>query len=225
MARNELRPELKGICPERMRNRPIDERGYSIPWFVAQIDGKHDFRIADSVKRARAIRDSLCWVCGEKLGVKQTFCIGPMCLVNRVTSEPPSHLDCAIYAAKGCPFLTRPKAQYRTANLPQGLDGPAGIPLMHNPTACALYTTRSYTFVPGTKGMLLRLGEPESVTFWHEGRIATRAEVDAAINVGFPKLAAMAEEDGPAAVKELEKMLEAAQFWLPVDGSGEAAAM
>jgi hypothetical protein len=223
MARTELRPELAGICPARMKSRPIDERGYSIPWFVACIDGKHDFRIADGDKRVRALKHHLCWVCGEKLGVKMTFCIGPMCLINRVTSEPGCHLDCATYAARGCPFLTRPKAQYRSANLPEGMTDPPGIALMHNPTACALYTTRSYSVMHVPNGFLIKLGEPESVSFWHQGRIATRAEVDAAIAVGLPKVRAMAEADGPQALKEFEKMVLDAQFWLPVDGTEHAA--
>jgi hypothetical protein len=216
MSRKDLRPELQDICPERMRLRPIDERGYSVPWFVAKIDGKYDFRVADAEKRVRAIVQNLCWVCGKKMGIHKTFCIGPMCLVNRITSEPPSHLECAEYAAKGCPFLTRPKAQYRSANLPEGVSDPAGVALTHNPTACALYTTRKYSIMNVHNGFLIKLGEPETVTFWHKGRHATRAEVDEAIGVGLPKLRAMAEEDGPQALAQLEKMLVDAQPWLPL---------
>lgn len=221
MARTDLRPELRGICPARMRSRPIDHRGYTIPWFVAEIDGVLDLRIADSAKRVKAIRHRLCWVCGEKLGVHLTFVIGPMCVVNRVTSEPPVHMECGLYSVKACPFLTRPRAQYRTANMPEGCADPGGIALTHNPGACALYTTRSFGVMQLDNGFLLRLGDAESVQFWHAGRIATRAEVDDAVNIGLPKLRKMAEEDGPHAVAQLAEMLEAAAFWFPVDGTGQ----
>ena len=223
MARTDLRPELRNICPARMRSRPIDPRGYSIPWFVAEIDGKPDLRIADSEKRVKAIRNRLCWVCGERLGVHLTFVIGPMCVVNRVTSEPPVHMDCGLYSVKGCPFLTRPLAQYRTANMPDGVTDPGGIALTHNPGACALYTTKTFGIMQLERGFLIRLGDPESVQFWHAGKIATRAEVDAAVSIGLPKLRALAEEEGAHATAELDRMLEAAAFWFPVDGTGAEA--
>jgi hypothetical protein len=217
MARTTLRPELCSIIPPRMQNRPIDARGYSIPWFVDYIDGQPDFRCADQRKLRRAIAHKLCWLCGEKLGRHLSFVIGPMCVVNRVTSEPPCHLDCATYAVKGCPFMTLPAAQYRTANLPACAKAPGGVLLQHNPTACAIYTTHDFSiFLPGN-GILFRLAEAESVTFWHRGRLATRAELDAALAIGFPKVHAMAVEEGPAAVAKLDEMLQAAQRWFPPD--------
>jgi hypothetical protein len=220
MARSELRPELRGICPPRMKSRPLDERGYTIPYFVGYVRGKPDFRCADPEKFRACVQQHKCWLCGEKLGVKQTFVIGPMCLINRVTSEPPCHLDCAIYAAKGCPFLKNPKAQYRAANLPADYKEPAGVGFTHNPTACALFTTKTWHLMRVDNGYLVRLGEPESVQFWHVGRIATRAEVIAAINVGLPKLLTAAREEGAPSVAYLRTLMQAAEFWLPVD-SGE----
>jgi hypothetical protein len=41
--RGRLRPELTEL-PLRMRGLPLDERGYPVPWFVAWIDGKPEFR-------------------------------------------------------------------------------------------------------------------------------------------------------------------------------------
>lgn len=218
MTRTCLRPELVNIVPPRMAHRPIDARGYTVPWFVEWIDGKPDFRVMDRRKFFLAIRHKLCWLCGEKLGVFQTFCIGPMCVVNRITSEPPCHLECAEYAAKGCPFLTHPHAQYRTANCPADAQETPGM-LTHNPTACALYTTRSYTTQRVhdgvNEGVLLRLGEPEEITFWHRGRVASRAEVLAAMDIGLPKLRAAAEAEGHDAQNRLEAMLTRAQRYLP----------
>lgn len=220
MARDKLRPELEGICPARMKSRPVDARGYSVPYFVATIDGKPDFRVSDPEKFKQCVRFGKCWLCGEKLGTLHTFVIGPMCVVNRTTSEPPCHLDCATYAVKGCPFLNNPNTKYREANLPTDTTEPAGLPLKHNPTACALYTVRDKNWrlrrLPN--GYLVQLGEPESVQFWHVGRIATRAEIVRAINVGLPRLTALAADEGHEALEELRVKLEAADFWLPVDG-------
>src|SRR5215471_20238556 len=95
--------------PERVAKLPRDEKGRPVPWFVAWPDGKPDFRCVDAPKIYIAYRDQLCWICGEKLGKFLAFPIGPMCAVNHIASEPPSHKDCAIYAAMACPFLATPK--------------------------------------------------------------------------------------------------------------------
>jgi len=216
--RTELRPELEGICPTRMRARPIDERGYSIPYFVGYVNGKPDFRCADQAKFAACVKFKKCWLCGEKLGVHHTFVIGPMCVVNRVTSEPPCHLECATYAMKGCPFLKLPNAQYRLANRPEGYVEPAGVGLTHNPTACALYTCREWHLVKVSNGYLLQLGEPSNVEFWHRAQLATRGQVIDAMNIGLPKLAEVAREEGPDSLAELRRMLHVAQAYLPADG-------
>jgi hypothetical protein len=93
-----------------MRHLPIDERGYPVPWFVAWLpDGKPEFRAMDRTKWFRAIREKLCWVCGGKLGVNVCFVAGPMCGINRTSSEPPSHLECARYSSRNCPFLNNPR--------------------------------------------------------------------------------------------------------------------
>src|SRR5262252_8862699 len=101
-----VRPELEQI-PERMRDLPLDHRGYPVPWFVSYIDGPDgtkipEFRAMDTFKFATAIREDRCWVCGWKLGQWKCFVVGPMCGINRVSSEPPSHLECAPWSARNC---------------------------------------------------------------------------------------------------------------------------
>lgn len=95
--------------PERMADLPVDDRGYPVPWFVAWHDGKPEFRAMDPAKFARAIKEKRCWVCGERLGVNLCFVAGPMCGINRTSSEPPSHLMCARWSAQNCPFLSNPR--------------------------------------------------------------------------------------------------------------------
>ena len=89
--------------PPRMKRLAISEKGYIVPWFVAWIDGVQDFRVIDTPKLGHAIRGKRCWICGEPLGVNKAFLIGPMCAINRVISEPPSHRDCAVFSARSSP--------------------------------------------------------------------------------------------------------------------------
>ena len=51
-----------------------------------------------------AYRRKICFLCGEPLGRFAAFVIGPMgSSINRVSSEPPAHRDCAEYAVRACP--------------------------------------------------------------------------------------------------------------------------
>lgn len=213
--RTSLRPELALIIPRRMLARPIDARGYCVPWFVEWIDGTPDFRVMDRVKWMRAVRESLCWLCGDKLGRLKTFVIGPMCAINRTTSEPPSHTDCATFAVRSCPFMTRPAAQYRTANMPADAQTAPGDALMHNPTASALWTTASFGLWRVDDGYLIKIGDPHEVSFWHRGRLATRQETLDAIAVGLPTLRTRATEQGPDAEAELERRIAITMALLP----------
>jgi hypothetical protein len=107
----DLNASIRDIpIPPRMAKRPISDRGFPVPWFVAKINGIWDFRAIEPGRIARAYNKNLCWLCGEPLGKFVAFVIGPMCSINRISSEPPSHRDCAEYAVRACPFLTQPRA-------------------------------------------------------------------------------------------------------------------
>lgn len=211
-------PLREGLAPlpARMRGLLIDERGYPVPYFVMTKDGKPDHRVADRRKLGHCIAFALCWVCGERLGKFKTFCIGPMCAVNRVTSEPPSHLECARYSAHNCPFLTRPKAHRRDANMPDDVGEPAGTMLKRNPGVVCLWTCRDYqTFIADERGRLFRLDDPIGVEWYAEGRKATRAEIMESIDSGYPLLEEMASAQSEAAVRALEAMRAVALKLVP----------
>jgi len=206
-----IRADLPPL-PDRMKHLPADARGYPVPWFVAFMDdGKPDFRVIRPGGVTTAIKRNVCWLCGQTLGVHKVFVIGPMCAINRTTSEPPSHHDCAAFAVKACPFMTRPMAKRSTADLPPDAQAPAGIHLDRNPGAICMWTTRSFeTFrvrnhVPASDGLLIQIGEPESVSWWAEGRAATLAEVKASLDSGMPKLRAIAEQEGRGALDQLAR--------------------
>lgn len=189
--------------PDRVRRLPRNRHGYPIPWFVAELeDGSRDFRIADQRKHLDALRFKLCWVCGGNLGRYAAFVIGPMCAVNRISAEPPSHLDCAVYSAKVCPFLATPQMKRREGGKPDGLVEAAGVTITRNPGVALVWTTRQYRiFRPemGAAGYLCDIGEPTSLQWFAEGRAANRAEVIASMESGLPALRdACQQDDDPA---------------------------
>ncbi|HEV8502512.1 MAG TPA: hypothetical protein VGR63_13105 [Casimicrobiaceae bacterium] len=216
-------PEL-GTLPPRIAKLPIDSRGWPVPWFVDWItnaDGVAvpDHRTMDPRKFYRAIKDRLCWVCGEPLGRWLAFPIGPMCTITRTTPEPPSHRECVEWSVQHCPFLSNPEMVRRHEHLPTDAMPPPGLGLKRNPGVMCEWITRTYeTFrVPSSSGNLKHLitvGEPTEVRWWREGRTATRAEVEESVTSGLPNLLAAARIDGPFAVKALgEQAARAEALW------------
>jgi len=215
MAYNQLIATIP--MPARIAALPVSETGYPVPWFVQWLDadgkptvhgeGKPDFRVMDVVKFQQVLKGQpRCWICGEILGRHKVFTIGPMCSINRVISEPPSHRECAEYSAKACPFLSRPRMRRNEKDLPDGRGEGAGIPLDRNPGAVCLWETQRYKPFKAGAGVLFKLGEPLRVDWWAEGRPATRDEVMAAIDSGYPHLEKLEQAEGADAVAELTAM-------------------
>jgi hypothetical protein len=204
--------------PAHMRQLPVDERGYVVPWFVAWVNGKPEFRAADKSKFVRAIKEKLCWVCGSRLGVNLTFVAGPMCGINRTTSEPPCHRECAIWSAENCPFLLTPRMVRREDDFSLTVqDNVAGFGIRRNPGVAMLWHTRAYEVFKadgGGEGYLITMGEPDRVSWYSEGRPATRAEVVESIESGLPSLVAMAKTE-PGALEHLDRARARFEKWLP----------
>jgi hypothetical protein len=204
----ELNQSIAAIpLPDRMRSLPISSRGFPVPWFVTVRDaeGEWDFRVVDPRRVAEAVNRKRCWICGKPLGRHIAFAIGPMCSINRITSEPPAHRVCAEYAVKACPFMSHPRARRNDIGMPAEKFVP-GLMIARNPGVIAIWITE--TFRPfrterGGPGVLFSIGEPSTVTWWCEGRPATRDEVEDSVDAGFPALeaaAALDGEDGKAAL-------------------------
>jgi len=194
-----------GSMPPRIAKLPVDERGYPVPKFVRWIDGKPDFRIMDGEFLKRAILYKLCWLCGENLGRHRAFVIGSMCAINRTSAEPPSHLDCARYAVRACPFLTQPRRPRNEHELP---DHPpaAGIMLERNPGVSLIWVTDGYNIIKVKGGVLFRLNarEPTLLEWYAHARKATREEIMASIESGLPALRAVAKADGDERALDIE---------------------
>lgn len=233
-----LRPELPPL-PERMQKLPLDHRGYPVPWFVAWTDdGKPLFQVMDSAKLVRAIKQRLCWVCGEPLGRYFAFVIGPMCAINRISGEPPSHRDCAVFSATACPFLTRPKmvrnevaidraeeAFGETLRTPEGKMITAGMAIERNPGVALVWVTEAYRTMRAPRsdgkgdGILFRIGMPTEALWFAHGRPASLVEVQESIKSGLPVLEEAARLDGPDAEAQLRAAIASAALYLPQEES------
>jgi hypothetical protein len=199
---------------------PRDERGWIVPWFVVWKDGEPVFPAFDPQKWRRAVyrQSRRCWVCGEPLGRTLVFCIGPMCAINRITSEPPCHLDCATYAVMVCPFIVNPRmGRVPEAKVPGGkIIPPAGMHDDRNPGIMLLWPTEDYRVIRMDNGPLLEIDAPTgSVQWWTLGRRATPREAADAFANGAVKLRMIAEAEDAAAVKELNRLLGVARLLLP----------
>lgn len=192
---NQLRSDLPPL-PKQMRDLPIDKRGFCVPWFVDWVNGEPEFRAMDRYKLHRAVKERLCWVCGKPLWREMVFVIGPMCALNRVSSEPPSHRECAQFSARGCPFLSRPHMIRREDGIEPFAHNAAGIMVDRNPGATLLWFTYRYEVINSPSipeagarpGILFRLGRAFKVEWYAKGRAATREEVMESINTGLPLL-------------------------------------
>jgi hypothetical protein len=203
----------EGLPPmtDRIAKLPIDERGYPVPAFVQWIikEGNEvrpatpddpgaypDFRIVDPAHLLRCITRGVCWVCGERLGIWRAFVIGPMCAVNRNSAEPPSHVECAEWSVKGCPFLTKPNMKRREDELTEKAAGNvAGHMVKRNPGVTLVWVSKEPYKIhdDGRGGMLFEIPNPERVTWWKEGRPATNEDCIDALNASIESLLEVCE--------------------------------
>jgi hypothetical protein len=218
MTSQSLNAAIRAIpMPHQLAGRPVDRRGWPVPFFVTWVDadgrpvpegqGEPDHRCIDPAKMARATRWELCWVCGQRLGKYRCLVAGPMCLVTRRSPEPDCHTACAEYAARACPFLSRPRARRNDVELPA--DSKCD-PMMaqRNPGVSALFVhTERWLKREPRKGLVplfvIPASEPQRLTFWREGRRATRGEVMQSLDSGLEILQEAARPEGKRALDEL----------------------
>jgi len=221
-----IRPDLEPIL-DRMKYLKINENGYPIPWFVEYVHGKPVFGEIDLKKFASAVNLKLCWVCGGKMGVHKTFTLAPMHGLSLNSCEPPSHLECAEWSARNCPFLSDPSAKRREIlnapkkpklfsfknitsficfwkKRPEPID-PAG--LKRNPGVTVLWTTKAYKLIPdGNGGVLFYIGDLHNVKWYAKGKVATREQVETSVEEGFMAIQKLAKKEGPEAFNKMKEM-------------------
>lgn len=213
--------------PPRLARLPRDHRGFVVPFFVAWLDeqgrgveppnGTPDFRVVEPRRMSECVNKNRCWLCGDPMGVHLSFVLGPMCTINRIISEPPSHRQCAEYAMKACPFLSRPRMRRNTVDMPAKYREAAGLHSDANPGVMALWVTRSYKPVnayTGHPGVLFKVGPWDEVQWWREGRHATRDEALDAIHRGYETLKQTAQLEA-GGIEALDKALPEALRTVP----------
>ena len=140
-----------------------------------------------------------------------------MCAINRVSSEPPSHKECAEFAVQACPFMVNPQRPRNVHGLPENRVDPGGIMIERNPGVTLLWVTESYrTFRAGkSAGILIKIGDPVETQWWARGRTATREEIMASINTGLPILQHTARQEGPEAMLALDELVKTGLALVP----------
>ena len=214
---NKLRGDLPPM-PPRVAKLPVGKNGYPIPYFVEELGGsREDFRLASGSKLVRCAKLNLCWVCGEPMGRYKVFVVGPMCVVNRVSADAPAHLECAEWSVRACPFLLRPGMVRREDEATRkGEENVAGVMIKRNPGVMAVYVVTGFKVVPDHQSKLLfKLPDPVAVSFWREGRPASRAEVLESVRTGLPLLRAMCGTQKELDL--LEAQVAAAEKFFPED--------
>jgi hypothetical protein len=220
-------PQYSEPVPRRLKHFPRDRRGFIVPYFVAWFDGEQevergrgvpDFRVVGSGVLPDCIRFRHCWLCGQPLGKRVAFVLGPMCVITRVNSEPPSHRDCAEYAMRVCPFLTKPNMRRNPSDYAMPIVPAAGEHSERNPGIMAQWMTDGATIFnaeQGRPGILFEVNDPFEVVWWREGRVATREEVTLGLAMAMPALEVQAARKGRDAMVDLERMSERALAYLP----------
>ena len=190
--------------PERIARLDRDPRGYPIPWFVHRpAEGSIDFRVMDPARLHQAIREHRCWVCGDRLGKTIAFVGGPLSAAQRLYADPPMHVNCAEFSVKVCPFLAIPTAQRREANKPAHVEM-AGEQVVENPEVIGVLITTGYTKLPN--GVLLA-NEPRDIYWFHQGRSASRSEVQQAIGAAADRDEVKRHRSGDEIVRRLMTLL------------------
>lgn len=106
--------------PDFLNHLKLDHRGYPVPYFVAYVDGKPDFRLLDAQKQSTCIDKQLCAICGKKLHDKSFYFIGgPLTLHNRISTDTAMHRECGEFSLRSCPHLYFEKADRRPTDIPR----------------------------------------------------------------------------------------------------------
>jgi hypothetical protein len=195
-------PQARVPVPARLAHLPTDpEHGdLPVPYFIGSVRDasgvmRPDFRCVASGARERCDHGALCWICGLPLDGEFACVTGPMCLINRISSEPVSHFDCARYAVAACPFIATPGRKRREKDMPAGIIPPPASDSHNprNPGAAVVLFLKSRPKRGGDD--LYHLRQIESVEFYRAGVRIYGLDCLPAFAAGAQILAAAAGEE------------------------------
>jgi predicted 2-oxoglutarate/Fe(II)-dependent dioxygenase YbiX len=159
--------------PDAIKRLPVSDTGFPVPWFTQWfLNGKPsvpgvgvpDLRITDFNKRHHS-DGTQCWICGEPLGEHKAFLISEDVVKTRVHDEPPSHRDCAIFAAKACPFIVNPQMRRNRKDMPLAVDARSGHPAKY-----CVWVTNKFAIENRGGRRFWRFGEAEEVLWFSKGK-------------------------------------------------------
>lgn len=212
------------LVPPRMKKLPVHALGFPIPHFASAAGGAPDFRVVDERTLAACHERKLCWLCGERLGDYKAFIVSPMSAVNRISNEPASHIDCAKFVARYCPFLTLPKSIRRATSTSASADAPRNVIGIGNRGVSLVWVTHKYKVVRVADTMLFDLGDSWQ-TFWYaRGQCATRDQVEAAFSAGLAPMYEVARAGSEMTVSDLDAVVAHVTRLFPKHAAAEILA-
>ena len=202
--------------PSRIAGLPISPKGYPVPWFVAEVDGVYDFRTIGAGKVERAARWRRCWICGGMMGKYQAVAVGPMGIVNRLSADPGSHRECAVYGSVACPFLNRSVTRCRDISLPPDVQiKPSADQPRANGVTAVWVTDADLTPVYNGDDVAFEFSHPTEVLWFAAGREATREEVISSMEYGMLILMELAAKRSVTALRNLERRFRGTLQFIP----------
>lgn len=154
--------------PDRLKKFPL-HKGMLVHFTVfVGPDDVPDFKVIDTRNRVRCLQEGLCAICGEKLDRVKVFFGGAKSIASRYFVDGPMHEECALYAAKVCPYL-RDETWTHAADGGAKHRGQEGV-ILHEyasvpkgrPKMAALYAI-SYAIVHSSEGPVYHAGTPTKI--------------------------------------------------------------
>lgn len=161
--------------PFRLRQRPVDARGYVVPFVVANgPDGKPAHGILHPEKVFECVAKRRCGVCG--LEITRTaplyFIGGPLCEANRLFIDPGMHRDCARFAMVTCPHLATSKGKYLPASVAadRGARESPAMNTTHKAVWFMLGGAMTCRVVNYAGEMLIHTSRWRTLEYWRDGK-------------------------------------------------------
>lgn len=109
---------MRANMPDGLAKRP-QWKGFPVPYVLGWSgEGAPDFKVVDPATVAKCLKYRLCGLCGLSMRPPVAFLGGPRSAESGLYLDPPSHPDCAEYAARVCPHYAGGKGYADAAHLP-----------------------------------------------------------------------------------------------------------
>lgn len=158
--------------PTAMANLPLTPNGYRKPWFVKG----NDLRVTNQEKYIKCMTGHTCWICGNTNKKAKVFIHDVRSALTGRSIEPPSHLECTLYALRVCPFLLLPQFKQRPDTLPEYLRENGSKALSHeNPGVYVMTSVKKFKYGTVNNGAATRYAnwlhkDVLCQSLWSEGK-------------------------------------------------------